>query len=90
MPAGYELSVSGSASEGFVLTNAHVPEDPEDPEEPGGPDNPGDPEEPDTPAGSEDPVIPETGDASCVGVLLASGGGIAALVVGTALRRRSA
>ena len=102
VPAGYELSVSGSASEGFVLTNAHVPEEsegpeepggpdnPGDPEEPGGPDNPGDPEEPDTPAGSEDPVIPETGDASCVGVLLASGGGIAALVVGTALRRRSA
>ena len=126
VPAGYELSVSGSASEGFVLTNAHVPEEPEEPEgpggpeepdgpeepggpsepgnpdepngpddsddpkEPGGPAEPGDPEEPGTPAGSKDPVIPETGDASCVGVLLASGGGVAALVAGTVLRRRSA
>lgn len=131
VPEGYELSVSGSAAEGFVLTNSHTPEGPGEPEGPGNPEGPGEPEnpgnpeepgdpgepgepgnpdgpsepgdsddpkEPGAPDGPEDtdtstdsdgPVIPETGDATFVGALLASGGGLAALAAGAALRRRS-
>lgn len=52
---GYETSVTGNASTGFVITNCHTPAPPEKPEDP---DTPGRPDDPDTSHTPETPVYP--------------------------------
>lgn len=69
---GYESEVSGSAEEGFVITNTRVdepdwpdwpgPDEPDEPDEPDVPDEPDEPDEPDTPEGPDEPDEPDTPD----------------------------
>ena len=72
---GYESEVSGSAEEGFVITNTRVdepdwpdwpdwpgPDEPDEPDEPDVPEEPDEPDEPDTPEGPDEPDEPDTPD----------------------------
>ena len=85
--AGYTTQVSGSAQEGFVVTNTHTPEKPVEP--PSEPDEK--PEKPATPAHPATPLLPKTGDEAIGGNALAMGllvAGIGAILLALALRPR--
>lgn len=79
--SGYVTVVTGSAEEGFVVKNTHVPDKPDTPDKPGSSDKT------DTSDKSET-TVPDTGDHSNIGMWLGLLIGSALSMVGMVIYRR--